>query len=368
MEDKFVATIGIFLPASQLVVKCERDTLLEPAVVICCKTHDTACHLDTKTDVKIFRHMSIGPPLLLAIAWIDKGDVLHCFPAEESIVTNEGGHVTRADTVFDGSDCNFGALVHLQSTVVERVNRDSRVTVDDQDELSNADVALSPCASSTVVFSQHVGQSLLVEEVVVINIEIILAALALLALNLSQANQLILNAIGERKAVVHVTSLLKLALAQESDLVGEFLRRHLRLILLGIVPGILVQLLEPGQKAAFLGSFTVGKTSGVTDTVFAVISLASLSEIVLDDLHAIVVDENRGSTALLLVILNGSHNTDHRGNDDTLETFLVHRHLDGDVGQLIVAMTLGIGLDGGVESGILETCADGEEQLEDTGD
>lgn len=31
-------------------------------------------------------------------------------------------------------------------------------------------------------------------------------------------------------------------------------------------------------------------------------------------------------------------------------------------------MTLGIGLDGGVESGVLETCADGEEQLEDTGD
>lgn len=36
--------------------------------------------------------------------------------------------------------------------------------------------------------------------------------------------------------------------------------------------------------------------------------------------------------------------------------------------QLIVAVSLGVGLDGGVEAGVLQAVAHGEEELEQTGD
>lgn len=41
-------------------------------------------------------------------------------------------------------DGDLRALVHLQGTVVEGIDRDSCVTVDDQDELADTNVALSP--------------------------------------------------------------------------------------------------------------------------------------------------------------------------------------------------------------------------------
>lgn len=44
-------------------------------------------------------------------------------------------------------DGDFRALVHLQGAVVERINRNSCITVDDQDELADTDVALSPYGS-----------------------------------------------------------------------------------------------------------------------------------------------------------------------------------------------------------------------------
>jgi hypothetical protein len=45
MEDEFVASVGIFLPASKLVVDSERDALFEPSVVISGEANNKAAHL-----------------------------------------------------------------------------------------------------------------------------------------------------------------------------------------------------------------------------------------------------------------------------------------------------------------------------------
>jgi hypothetical protein len=53
MEDELVASVGIFLPASKLVVDSERDALFEPSVVISGETNNKATHLQAQRYVEI---------------------------------------------------------------------------------------------------------------------------------------------------------------------------------------------------------------------------------------------------------------------------------------------------------------------------
>jgi hypothetical protein len=61
MENQFVAAICVFFPASELVVDSQGDTFFEAAIVVSCKANDEMVHLETQTDVKVFRDMVIRP-------------------------------------------------------------------------------------------------------------------------------------------------------------------------------------------------------------------------------------------------------------------------------------------------------------------
>lgn len=176
---------------------------------------------------------------------------------------------------------------------------------------------------ATLIFSEHVSESLLVDPIIILNRQVITGALPLLTLQLSQANQLIFDPIRESQTVVHVTGLLELALALEADLVRDSLGAGSNFFLLGF--GTLFNrlgLAEPAEEPALLllRAFLVWKAGCVADSVLTVVLFAGFGELWLDTLHSVIIDENRCSSPLLLVVLNGGENTHHGWDNDPVES------------------------------------------------
>ncbi|KAI6749400.1 hypothetical protein HG530_015239 [Fusarium avenaceum] len=256
MEHKLVAAVSVLLPSVQLIVDGQRNTLLETTVVVSSQTTHHTSHLNSQTDIEILRDVSVGPPLGNFVGWINKRDTLYSLPAKESVVADERCDIAGTNTVLDGcvdnvgevgdtvledvvgnlhdsgtvlENSDFRTLVHLESTVKKTVDGDTSITVDEQDDLTHTDVSLSPGLS--LVSIDHVLQSLIVESIIIFGREVIVAASTTLALKLSEAMHLILNTVGESKAVVHVTGLLELTLADKSKLVSTALRADFALVL-----------------------------------------------------------------------------------------------------------------------------------------
>lgn len=332
--------------------------------------------------------MRVRPPLREAISGINKGNTLDSFPTQERIVSDERGNVTSADTILDGSvhdvgevgdtvlkdvvsdlhdtravlqNGNLGALVHLKRTIEKTVERHTGIAIDDENNLTHADVTLSP--SLTVICNKHVLERLIVETIVVFSSQLLVVAVAATAFELSQTMELVFDAVREGKTVVHVTGLLELALADEAELVGASLGTELMVGQVLVFSILLGGALEPGEEATTLGSLHIWHARTVADAVLTVVLLASGGQLWLDALHAVIVDEDGRGATLVLIVFDRGHDGDHSGNDDTAnesqpllphqeivwkklpsEAFLVHRHLDGDVRQLIVAVPLAIGL------------------------
>lgn len=110
MENKLVATIRIFFPSGQFIVDCKGHTFFKPAVVICSKPYYPVLHLQTKTDVKIFGNVCIGPPFGLTIRRINKRNTLEGFPAKESVMTNEWCNIAGTNTVLDSRVNDIGKV------------------------------------------------------------------------------------------------------------------------------------------------------------------------------------------------------------------------------------------------------------------
>ena len=87
-------TIGVLLPPVQLIVDGERHSLLEATLRVRRPADNVATHLQTKRHIKVFRHVRLGPDLLLAICRVDERSILQCFPAKEGIVADEGRDLT----------------------------------------------------------------------------------------------------------------------------------------------------------------------------------------------------------------------------------------------------------------------------------
>jgi hypothetical protein len=87
IEHQFVAAICVFFPASELVVDGEGDAFFEAAIVVRGKADDEMVHLETQTDVKVFRDMTIRPEFGRTVFF--PGDALDGFPADECVMPDE---------------------------------------------------------------------------------------------------------------------------------------------------------------------------------------------------------------------------------------------------------------------------------------
>jgi len=70
---------------------------------------------------------------------------------------------------------------------------------------------------------------------------------------------------------------------------------------------------------------------GPADIVSVIVGLSDFLLLFVPDLHTVVEDENVDGTALSFIGSDGLLERLDRRDDDTLETFFVHRHLDRDV-------------------------------------
>jgi hypothetical protein len=92
--------ISVFLPTVQFIIDSERYTLLESISGVGSEANDVACNLKTQRHIEIFRDMRLGPKLFIAV-FIFIRDFLQSRPTKNSIVTDEGRHITIGDGVSD---------------------------------------------------------------------------------------------------------------------------------------------------------------------------------------------------------------------------------------------------------------------------
>lgn len=119
VEEELVAAVSILLPASQFVVDCKRDTLLETLAGPSSKTDNVTSALKTERHVKVFRDVALGPELLIVVL-VKVADLLDSTPAENGIMTNKGCHVavgnsisnSRVDEVGEECDAVLEVGVH----------------------------------------------------------------------------------------------------------------------------------------------------------------------------------------------------------------------------------------------------------------
>jgi hypothetical protein len=83
VEEHQELTVGIFLPAVELVIDSEGNTLLECALGVRGPSDDVTTHLESHGQVEILRDMRLGPYLLLAVT-VDKSGILNGLPPQEA--------------------------------------------------------------------------------------------------------------------------------------------------------------------------------------------------------------------------------------------------------------------------------------------
>ena len=91
IEHQFIAAVCVFFPASELVVDSQGNTFFEAAFVVSCEADDEMVHLETQTDVKVFRDVILRPELCHAVFF--PGDALDGLPADKCVMPHEGGAV-----------------------------------------------------------------------------------------------------------------------------------------------------------------------------------------------------------------------------------------------------------------------------------
>jgi hypothetical protein len=72
--------------------------------------HHHAGHLQSQGDVEVFGDVPLGPPFGFTVEGVHVADALNGFPAEEGVVSDEGGGVAGSDTVFDGGVDDVGEV------------------------------------------------------------------------------------------------------------------------------------------------------------------------------------------------------------------------------------------------------------------
>lgn len=90
------------LPTSDLVVYSERHALLEFGVVVVCISRDHACSLESKRDVKVLRHVALGPVCYVAVTiWIIDANGLNRLPSEEGVMADEWRYLAVSNIEVD---------------------------------------------------------------------------------------------------------------------------------------------------------------------------------------------------------------------------------------------------------------------------
>jgi len=98
MEEKLVTAVGIFLPTCQFIVHSQRHTLFESFASPSSKTNSITIDLETERHIEILGHVRFRPELLVSI-FVLVGDLLNGRPAENGVVSDEGGNITVGDSV-----------------------------------------------------------------------------------------------------------------------------------------------------------------------------------------------------------------------------------------------------------------------------
>jgi hypothetical protein len=202
----------------------------------------------------------------------------------------------------------------------------TRIRIDDKDDLSNTDVALSP---SQRILLQHLGQGLF------IHIRLLLLANRKIATSSNHLLHVRLHLLRDVESKVHVGSLLELALADVA-LVAVVLRTR--------DPADVVVFVELSPRLAIL----LGNASA----------------------ESVIVDEDVGRPTVGLVVRDGLLERSNGGNDDRVEALLVDGHLDGDP-RRHEARSNGLrqaGFAVRIEAGVGESAADGADHLQQTGE
>ena len=101
MEEKLVATIGIFLPTCQFIVDSQRHTFFESLASPSSKTNSITIALETERHVEILGYVGLGPEFLVSVLVLI-GDLLNSRPAENGVVSDERGNITVGDSVSNG--------------------------------------------------------------------------------------------------------------------------------------------------------------------------------------------------------------------------------------------------------------------------
>lgn len=161
----------------------------------------------------------------------------------------------------------------------------------------------------------------MVKAIIILSSKVPNGATSLLSLDLGDARKLILNPVRECQAVVHITSLLELALALKPDLVskGSGARDVLLLFSFGGF-GYRLRLAKPAEEGSLflLRGSPIWKASCVPNSNFPLVLLAGFRELGLDALHSVIVDENRSTATFFLVVLDSGEDTHHSWYNDTV--------------------------------------------------
>ena len=89
--------------------------------MICGKTNDHALSLQSETNVKIFRHVSIRPPFYLVVSGVYKANTLYSLPAKKGIVADERGNVASSDSVPNDGVRQVRKVSDWQVSVVDEL-------------------------------------------------------------------------------------------------------------------------------------------------------------------------------------------------------------------------------------------------------
>ena len=78
VEDHLADTVSVLLPAGNLVVDGQRDTLLKALAVVRSNTNDVALHLESQGDIEILRHVVLRPVASVSLI-LDNTDILDSY-------------------------------------------------------------------------------------------------------------------------------------------------------------------------------------------------------------------------------------------------------------------------------------------------
>ena len=259
--------------------------------------------LETERNIEVLGNMALGPEadVTLIVRRVTNG--LNSLPAQEGVVTDEGGDLTTTDGEADSSvdkvgevcntvlkvipgnlhdtsgvldDSDFRRQEHLGGTVHEAVFGNDGIGVDNENDFTHANVTTSLCAR---VSSKDLVESLVVERKFLLLRD---GSVALVIAVINKTLEYVFDAVGDVESEVHVGGLLELSAADETFVV----------VLGARDPSNVVVLVESKE--------------------LLVIFFRS-------DSHTIVVDENAGGSTTGLVVGNGGLQTGYGGLDNTLK-------------------------------------------------